>query len=104
MEDKKPVLVGGAWAVSLIALAETILALGQASGWWNLTPEALGLWGTVLRIAIPLVVIAATTWWTASRTTSLALPTDEDGVRLKRTDNTPAKQESRKIDRTVLRN
>lgn len=103
MEENKPVLIGGAWAAALLSLAEAILALGQTSGWWGLSTEETQGWLTVFRIALPMLVVGAATWWTARRTTSLEKPTDVDGVRLKRSDNETAKLETRKIERELLK-
>jgi hypothetical protein len=101
MEENKPVIMGGITAAALISLFQAIIALGRVSGWWNLTEEENQAWLTVIQIATPILVIGFTTWWTARRTTSLAKPTDEDGVRLLRADKAPAKQEVRSIERAL---
>ena len=102
-EENKPVIIGGISSATLITLFQAILQLGKVSGWWGeFTDDEFQAWMTVAQIAIPILVIAGTTWWTARRTTSLAHPTDEDGIRLVRADTKePAKQEVRSIERAL---
>lgn len=102
MDTNKPVIIGGITSAGLIALFQSILTLGNVSGWWNLSSEAVQAWMSVAQIGLPILIISLTTWWTTTRTTSLQKPTDEDGVRLIRADTKqPAKQEVRNIERTL---
>jgi hypothetical protein len=104
MQENKPVIQGGLSAAALISLFQAILQLGRVSGWWDITEEVTQAWIALIQIAMPILVIAVTTWWTARRTTSLSLPTDEDGVRLVRAEphHPPAKQEVRSIERALF--
>jgi hypothetical protein len=105
MEENKPVIQGGITAAALIGLFQAVMNLGKVSGWWDVSEEVTQAWVAVLQIVVPMLILAATTWWTAKRTTSLAKPTDEDGVRLVRAEpnHPPAKQEIRSIERELFR-
>lgn len=104
MEQNKPVIIGSVSAATLIAIFQAVMKLGRSSGWWDLSEEEFSDWLGLGQIAIPVIIIAVTAWWTSRRTTSLSQPTDEDGTRLVReTDRQPAKQEMRSIEKALTR-
>ena len=101
MEENRPVIIGGVTAAMLITLFQAFIKLGRSSGWWELSDEAFADWMSLVQMAVPILVIAGSTWWTSRRTTSLALPTDEDGTRLVRVDRKPALAETRSVERKL---
>lgn len=104
MESNKPVIVGGASAAAFIALFQSFIALGRVSGWWQMDEEVVEAWVDFLQIAIPIAAIALTTWWTATRTTSLEKPEDEDGMPLVRADTKAETiSETRSIENAIKR-
>lgn len=96
-----PVVQGTITAGALIAFFKVVLVAFRLMGW--LTPEQEVGWGDVVELGVPLLVITGTGWWIARKTTSLAQPTDVDGVRLSRPDNTPALEERKTIAKEIFR-
>lgn len=102
MESNKPVIQGGITAAGLIALIQSFIVLGRASGWWQMDEAVVEAWIDFLQILIPIVVVFFTTWWTAKKTTSLAKPEDEDGMPLVRSDTKSfTKAETRSIENAI---
>lgn len=103
MDTNNPVVKGTITATALVALFKALLLAFQAMNWFGLTPDQMSAWVNVAETGFPIAVIVVTGWWTNRKTTPLAEPTDIDGVRLTRPDNSPALEERKTIAKEVFR-
>lgn len=102
MEDKAPVIWGGITIGGFLTLFEGTVLFLKAMGWLHLDDDRTMAVLTYGRLLLPIVVTGLATWWVAHRTTSLALPTDKDKVRLSRPDNEPAIEEKKATEKAIL--
>lgn len=102
MEDKAPVIIGGITIGGVLSLFEATILFLKAMGWLQLDNDRTMALLTYGRILLPIVVTALATWWVARHTTSLALPTDKDNVRLSRPDNELAIEEKKATEKAIL--
>jgi hypothetical protein len=103
-----PVLIGGASITGVIILAKLIFNFGTTMGWWHLNEEQTAAFLPLLDQGIPIAAVWITVLFLKVKTTRRDNPTDVDGIKLTRPDNTPAipemnrlQEEAIKIDKSV---